>query len=144
MAREFNDDFDDLEPIERQMDKMLYAYFPQERRSRPRQWRPPTDVYETDEAVIVKMEVAGMKPDDFKISFDDRTLTVEGSRLDCDDKMTFHCLEIPYGAFRVQVFLPGAFSQNEIDARYENGFLYIILPKHREEHRVPVRVIKPA
>ena len=73
---------DDLDEFERQMDKMLYAYFPQEHRSRPRTWRPPTDVYETDDAVIVKLEVAGMNPDDFKISFDDRVLTISGSRQD--------------------------------------------------------------
>jgi HSP20 family protein len=131
---------DDLDEFERQMDKMLYAYFPQEHRSRPRTWRPPTDVYETDDAVIVKLEVAGMNPDDFKISFDDRVLTISGSRQDHEAKLSYHCLEIPYGDFRVQVFLPGTYTMEEIEARYANGFLYITLPKHNEEHRVPIRV----
>jgi len=123
------------------MEKMLYAYFPSEPRTRPRTWRPPTDVYETDDAVIVKMEVAGMTPEDFTIAFDDHTLTVEGMRLDREAKLGYHLLEIPYGEFRVQVYLPGAFAEARIDARYDNGFLYVTLPKQREQHRVFVREV---
>ncbi|KTC86209.1 hypothetical protein [Legionella cincinnatiensis] len=37
-------------------------------------WYPPTDVYETDEAVIVKTEIAGVKLDDFNISFVDQNI----------------------------------------------------------------------
>ncbi|MBI5300642.1 MAG: Hsp20/alpha crystallin family protein [Chloroflexi bacterium] len=131
--------FDEMDEFERQMDKMLYAYFPSEHRTRPREWRPATDVYETDEAVIVKMEIAGMDAADFTISFTDHTLTVEGARLDRESKLGYHLLEIPYGEFRVPVYLPGTFAEDRIDARYENGFLYITLPKHREEHHVLIR-----
>ena len=62
---------DDVEQFERQMDRMLHAFFPHEHRSGPRLWRPPTDVYETDDAVTVKIEIAGMDPKDFNISFED-------------------------------------------------------------------------
>ncbi len=140
MSRDSSEIIDELDQFERQMDKMLYAYFPSERRVRPRVWRPSTDVYETDEAVIVKLEVAGMNPEDFVIAFTDRILTVEGTRMDRDEKMSYHLLEIPYGDFRVQVLLPGTFAEDKIEARYENGFLYVTLPKQKEEHRVPIRV----
>ena len=131
---------DDIEQFERQMDRMLHAFLPHERRARPRLWRPPTDVYETDDAVIVKIEIAGMKPDDFRISFVDRMLTVTGVRQDVDAKLSYHCLEIPYGEFRAEVFLSGTYIADEIEAKYESGFLYITLPKSKREHRVPVRV----
>lgn len=131
--------FDEMDEFERQMNSMLHAYFPSEHRHRPRAWRPPTDVYETDDAVIVKMEIAGMNTEDFTIAFSDRTLTVEGARRDRESKLGYHLLEIPYGEFRVQVYLPGSFAQDDVDARYENGFLYITLPKQRQEHRVPIR-----
>lgn len=128
-----------MSDFDQPMDKMLYAYFPSEHRARPRAWRPPTDVYETDNAVIVKMEVAGMAPDDFTISFSEHTLTIEGMRLDREAKLGYHLLEIPYGEFRVEVYLPGTFADQQIDARYDNGFLYVTLPKHREQRRVLIR-----
>ena len=131
---------DDVEQFERQMDRMLHTFFPHERHARPRLWRPPTDVYETDDAVIVKIEVAGMNPDDFRISFAERMLTVTGVRQDVDAKLSYHCLEIPYGEFRAEVFLSGMYVADDIEAKYENGFLYITLPKSKQEHRIPVHV----
>jgi HSP20 family protein len=133
-------DADAMDEFERQMDRMLHTFFPHEHRTRARVWRPPTDVYETDDAVIVKIEVAGMDPADFTIAFADRTLSIRGLRQDIEAKLSYHCLEIPYGEFLVEVFLPGTYDEATIDARYEKGFLYITLPKSRQEHRVPVRV----
>lgn len=131
---------DDLEQFDRQLDRMLHAIrFPHEHRYRTRTWRPPTDVYETDDAVIVKIEIAGMNPDDFEISFVDRLLNVKGNRKDVDEKLSYHCLEIPYGEFQVQVSLPGTLLEDGIEAKYENGYLYITLPRSKQEHRVLVR-----
>jgi HSP20 family protein len=131
---------DDIEKFERHMDRMLHTFFPSEHRMRPRLWRPPTDVYETDDSVIIKIEIAGMSPEDMRISFVERMLTVTGVRQDIDAKLSYHCLEIPYGEFRVEVFLSGTYLADNIEAKYENGFLSITLPKSRREHRVPVRV----
>lgn len=132
--------FDELDQFERQMDRVLHAFFPHQHRSRPRTWRPPTDVYETDSAVIVKIEIAGMNPDDIAISFIDRELVVRGNRRDIDEKLSYHCLEIPYGEFHAEVSLPGAYEDDKIEAKYVNGFLYVTLPKSKQEHRVTVRV----
>jgi len=142
MAQTPTEMFDDLDQFERQMDQMLHAFFPHQHRSRPRTWRPPTDVYETDDAVVVKIEIAGMNPDDIAISYVDRELVVRGNRRDVDEKLSFHCMEIPYGEFTTEVFLPGAYDEEKIEAKYVHGFLYITLPKSKQEHRVAVRVQK--
>jgi len=81
-----------------------------------------------------------MNPEDIRIEFVDRVLTVTGVRQDVDAKLSYHCLEIPYGEFRAEVFLGGSYAADDISAKYENGFLYITLPKSRREHRIPVRV----
>jgi len=131
---------DDLGTFDQHVSDMLDAFrFPREFRARSRMWRPPTDVYETDDAVIVKIEIAGMNPDDFQISYVDRVLTVEGARKDVESKMTYHCLEIPYGEFQTRVLIPGSYLQEDIDAKYENGYLYVTLPKSKQEHHIPVR-----
>ncbi|KGP62578.1 hypothetical protein EP47_01340 [Legionella norrlandica] len=90
-------------------------------------WRPPIDIYETDSAVIVKAEIAGIKLDDFNISFSDHVLTICGRRKDTEAKLNYHCLEIPYGEFQVRIFIPNV--NDNFTTRYENGYLYVALPK---------------
>ena len=111
-----------------------YSYKPR------RRWRPPTDVYETDRHVVVKVEIAGMKADDFTISFADRLLVISGERHDPVGKISYQNMEIPYGEFRTEVRIGWPLEQNQIEATYENGFLYVRLPKYSREHRIPVRL----
>jgi HSP20 family molecular chaperone IbpA len=92
-------------------------------------WRPATDVYETKNAVVVKAEIAGMQEQDFNISLSNRNLVITGVRRDPDSKLAYQQLEIPYGRFRTQVFLPYAVDQEKITASYKNGFLSVVLPK---------------
>jgi HSP20 family protein len=92
-------------------------------------WRPPTDVYETDESVVIRVEVAGMKETDFSISLVDRVLIITGVRQDPSPKVAYHQMEIRYGDFRTEVFLHWAVEQDSITATYSNGFLQVTLPK---------------
>ena len=94
-----------------------------------RTWRPLTDVYETDEAVVVKVEIAGVSEKDVTISLSNRNLTISGVRHDLDRKSAYQQLEIPYGHFRTEVFLPYAVDHDQISATYENGFLTVRLPR---------------
>ncbi|KTD06685.1 heat shock protein, Hsp20 family [Legionella gratiana] len=96
----------------------------------PNIWRPPTDVYETNGAVIVKTEIAGVKLDEVNISFIDHVLTIQGTRIDTEAKLNYHCLEIPYGTFQVRILIQGLYDEDSITANYKNGYLYVILPKH--------------
>src|SRR5260370_32996765 len=99
---------DDLDVFDQHVSRMLDTFrFPHEHRSRSRTWRPPTAVYETDDAVLVKIEVAGVKTDDFKISLVDRVLTVQGVRQHIEAKLSSPCLPIPYGEFQTRVLVQG-------------------------------------
>jgi HSP20 family protein len=101
---------------------------------RQKAWRPPTDVYETDKDVIVKVEIAGMSEKDFTISLSNRSLRISGSRSDPDYKLAYQQLEIPYGHFCTEVFLPYAVAYEDIHAAYESGFLTVVLPKAKTRH----------
>jgi HSP20 family protein len=92
-------------------------------------WRPPTDVYETDSNIVVKVEVAGMAEDDFSITFVERSLAVAGIRRDPSAKLGYHQMEIPYGEFHTEVYVPEAIDVDGIEASYTNGFLIVTLPK---------------
>jgi len=96
---------------------------------RDQAWRPPTDVYETVDAYVIKMEIAGMKDDDFRITYADRVLYVTGTRHDSDAKLGYHQMEVAYGEFRTEVELRVSIDADNIEAVYQNGFLVVTLPK---------------
>lgn len=120
---------DDLEQWTRGVDRLLNSIFLNERSTGRAPWRPSTDVYETEDLVVIKVEIAGMSADEFQISFADHVLQIRGNREDIERKRSYHCLEIPYGEFASEVYLPGIYAESEIEARYENGFLIVTLPK---------------
>jgi HSP20 family protein len=92
-------------------------------------WRPPTDVFETDDAVIVRVEIAGMRDAEFAVIVHDQLLTISGQRADPTTKVAYHQLEVRYGEFRTEVYLHWAVEQSDIAAVYQDGFLIITLPK---------------
>lgn len=92
-------------------------------------WRPPTDVYETDDDVVVRVEVAGMKEADFAVSLTDRLLVITGVRHDPCPKVAYHQMEVHYGEFRTEVYLHWAVEKEAIVAVYADGFLQVTLPK---------------
>lgn len=100
-------------------------------------WSPPTDVYETDDFIVVKVEIAGMQEEDFTISLDAKKLTVSGVRRDPAAKLAYQQMEILYGLFETHVHLPRAIDEDRIVATYKNGFLSVRLPKAKP-HQVPV------
>ncbi len=102
-------------------------------------WRPPTDVYETDESAVVIVEIAGLAEGDYQVALLGRMLVVSGERRDPAEKLAYQQMEIRYGKFRTQVHLPWALETAAQTAVYEDGLLRITLRKARTR-RVPVNV----
>jgi HSP20 family protein len=100
-------------------------------------WRPPTDVYETDDCVVVKVEVAGMAEEDFAIALDGRRLVVSGVRRDPASKLGYQQMEIQYGHFETDLHITRAIDEERIEATYRHGFLNVRLPKAKPR-QVPV------
>jgi HSP20 family molecular chaperone IbpA len=92
-------------------------------------WRPPTDVYETADCFVVKVEIAGMQRADLNIALEARELTISGIRQDSSAKVAYQQMEVQYGAFESHVSLPAAVDEDSIEATYQEGFLTIRLPK---------------
>ena len=103
-------------------------------------WRPPTDVYETDQHVIVKVEIAGMDEGGLRISLANGRLSVTGERREGASpasKLTYQNMEILYGEFQTQVDIGWSVDESAIEAHYEAGFLCITLPK-APQRRIPI------
>jgi len=101
-------------------------------------WRPPTDVFETEEAFVVRVEVAGMQEEDISINIEGRLLVVRGVRLDTTERRAYHQMEIPFGEFILEVELTSEIISDEVDAGYKDGFLRINLPKARPK-TIPIK-----
>jgi len=106
--------------------------------SQPHIWSPPTDLVESQDCYIVRVEIAGMDEKDFNISLDQNILTIQGARLDIPDRRAYHQMEINFGEFITAVELPGPVDVENVSAEYLSGFLVITfqkaLPKHIPIH----------
>jgi HSP20 family protein len=94
-------------------------------------WRPPTDMYETEDNVIVKMEIAGMRDEDLEVALQDNQLSISGARADSTERKAYHQMEIPFGKFSVGIELPVRVNTESATAEYKDGFLTIQLPKEK-------------
>ncbi len=94
-------------------------------------WRPPVEVYETDDALVVLVELAGMDEEGIEVVLDDTVMTVRGDRrpAECEDRRTVHAMGILYGPFAADVYLPFSVDHDRVEAAYEAGVLRVRLPR---------------
>src|SRR5919108_4645492 len=93
-------------------------------------WKPRTDVYETDDELIVHMDIAGMRAEDFSVELDDGILKISGERTARQQgKRHYHSMEVQIGPFERRFRLPVAVSPEGIRASYNDGFLEVRLTK---------------
>lgn len=106
-------------------------------------WFPNTDVYSTDEGLVIKVELAGMKSDSLEITVDGNRLRIAGNRPDgCRaPKCNFLVMSISYGPFESVIEVTPAYDLTRAKACYMNGFLRIDVPAAKSDGkttRVPI------
>jgi HSP20 family protein len=92
-------------------------------------WSPPTDVYETEENYVIKVEIAGMRDEDFEVAFENNVLMITGYRSDLNERRAYHQMEIRFGRFELAVEIFVSVDVEKATAEYRDGFLTIVLPK---------------
>jgi HSP20 family protein len=92
-------------------------------------WSPPTDVYETQENYVIKVEIAGMRDEDFDVAFENNILLISGYRSDLNERRAYHQMEIRFGRFELAVEIPVVLDIERATAEYKDGFLAVVLPK---------------
>jgi len=93
-------------------------------------WVPNTDVYVTEAALVIKVELAGMRKEDLQLVVEGNKVKINGQRPDgCRaPKCKFLVMEINYGAFESIIELPEGYDLTRAKAAYQNGFLRIDVP----------------
>ena len=97
-------------------------------------WSPPTDVYETEEKFVVRVEVAGMKDADFEVAIENKVLMISGNRSELNERRAYHQMEIRFGKFEIAVEIPVPVEIEKSIAEYKDGFLMVQLPKARPQN----------
>lgn len=97
-------------------------------------WRPPTDVYETEDAFVIVVEVAGMRGTEISVTLEKGLLAIRGVRIDKGEMKAYHQMEIAYGEFETKIKLPRRIEQDEVEATYSDGFLRVVMPKTKSKN----------
>ena len=97
----------------------------------------PIDMFERQDELMVMAAVPGVKPEDVEISVTSDTLTIRATihteaEKEEAGKWNWYFRELDYGQFTRTVSLPFPVAADKADARFENGMLYLRLPKSAE------------
>jgi HSP20 family protein len=103
---------------------------------------PPVDIYEDANHVVLKLEVPGMKLEDFNIQLENNALTVRGERrFEKETKEeNYHRVERRYGSFARVFTLPNTLDPESVKANYDAGVLTVELGKRAEAKPKQIKV----
>jgi HSP20 family protein len=96
-----------------------------------RTWAPPVDIYETDDALILTVDLPGVPKEAVGIEIHQNTLMLRGERKPAAEVPAdrYHRTERAYGAFQRSFVLPTLVDQEHVQATYHDGVLELRLPK---------------
>jgi len=99
-------------------------------------WRPQTDMYETEDEIVVVAELAGIDQKNLKVILEKDALVIRGIRREecAHKKRQYHDMEIEYGPFIKTLKLPSSVDCNNVKAEYKHGFLEITMKKSDVSH----------
>jgi len=93
-------------------------------------WRPPMDLFETDDNIYLYAELAGMVEKEISIEIRDNCLNVAGERrFSAREDETYTRVERAYGPFRRSFRLPVSVDEENIRAEFRLGVLKVTVPK---------------
>ncbi len=103
----------------------------------------PVDMYETDDALVVKATVPGLKPEEIEVTITGDLLTIKGEfkSEEKTEKRNYLRQERRFGSFCRQVSLPAGVDSNKAKAAFENGVLTLDLPKVEPVKAKTVRIV---
>jgi HSP20 family protein len=118
--------------LEQLQNKGYYGFFSNEI------WTPSVNLYETESAYLVCVDLSGVEKEKIEIEVADGRLRLSGKRVvpmwpdgvpKTHARVRMHLMEIDHGSFGREVELPQDVHREQINARYQDGMLWIELPK---------------
>ena len=105
-------------------------------------WFPAADVYESDNEIIVCIDVSGVDPQKISVIAEQDNLTISGDRRVAlqENIKNIHQLEIERGFFKRTISLPTHIDVIETSSFCKDGFLIVRLPKQKKKGRIEVKI----
>ena len=103
-------------------------------------WQPDVDVFETEDAVIVRAELAGVRRGDLRVTVDGDLLRIRGLREGSGAAaVRLYQMEIATGPFERCLRVPGDVDRERVTAHLEDGLLTVTLGRRKPARRsVPI------
>ncbi len=134
----------EISTLRREMDRLFEDFFGDKGGflAEAGKWMPAVDVSETDDNIIVKAELPGMKSEDIDVSVQGDVLVIKGEKKEETEekKENFHLIERRRGEFARSIRIPVPVDQDKVSAKYENGVLAVTLPKKEESKAKQIKV----
>lgn len=140
------DPFRDLTGIQERMNQIFEDALARSRGRdeglRTGMWTPAVDIYEKNDAVVVKAELPGVEKDQISVEVKDGILMLRGERkFERDVKEeSYHRIERSYGTFLRSFSLPVSVDQDHVKATFRDGVLEVELPKREQAKPKQVKV----
>ena len=102
---------------------------------------PATNIKESDKDFIIEFAIPGKSNDDFEVELDKNLLTIKSNGSVSENDYNYMQQQFNFSTFSKSYELPDSVDLNKIDSHYRNGMLTVILPKRKEFHAQPKRLI---
>ena len=102
---------------------------------------PATNIKESDKDFIIEFAIPGKSNDDFEVELDKNLLIIKSNGSVSENDYNYMQQQFNFSTFSKSYELPDSVDLNKIDSHYRNGMLTIILPKRKEFHTQPKRLI---
>jgi HSP20 family protein len=104
-------------------------------------WAPPVDIYETENELVVKVDLPDLQEKDIDVRVENNMLTIRGERkFDDVHEDNYLRVERAYGSFMRSFSLPNTVSSENIRAEYHNGVLSLHMAKLEESKPKQIKI----
>ena len=128
------DPFRDITSLRDEMNRLFTRTIGEGGVSSGSTWTPAVDIFDGDDAIVLRAELPGLTPEDIDIEIDDNVLTLKGERRFQEqlEEGRYYRLERAYGHFQRSVTLPPGVKADDISASFDSGVLSVRVPKADE------------
>jgi HSP20 family protein len=90
-------------------------------------WQPAVDIYQTPAGWLVKVDLAGVRPDDVSVEIVGRIILIRGQRRDLclEEGCSHYRMEIAYSLFERALELPDDLDRVRVTTEFRNGMLLV-------------------
>jgi HSP20 family protein len=93
----------------------------------PAPWEPSADIYRTPYGWVLKLDLAGVRPEDVAVSISGQRVTISGVRRDTivEEGCSYYAMEISYNRFERSLEMPVNLANAQVTIEARNGLLLV-------------------